>query len=226
MAVSSVAPPPVRRLYRRRDGRLVAGVASGLSDHLGIDVLLLRIVFVASIVLGGLGVLLYAAFWVVVPQQGDEEVAPRDRSHARVQLLGFAALGAAMLLLAQLLGFGASLIWPAAATITGAALLWRQADESSRDRWRTVAGRQRAALSGARGRTALRYVGGIALVLTGMGTFLATQDAFPLARRAALPALVVTLGLVLVVGPWLLRYWREATEERTARIREHERVEL
>jgi signal transduction histidine kinase len=121
-----------------------------------------------------------------------------------------------MLLVAQLLGLGASLVWPAAATVTGAAILWRQADEASRNRW----------LRRARGRTAVRYALGIALVLIGMATFLATQNAFPLARRAALPALVVTLGLILVVGPWLLRYWREASEERTARIREHERVEL
>ncbi|HVT20711.1 MAG TPA: PspC domain-containing protein [Mycobacteriales bacterium] len=215
----------MRRLYRRRDGRLIAGVASGLSEHLGIDVLLLRIGFVASIVLGGLGVVLYGAFWLVVPQAKDDPV-PRDRTDARVQLVAFAGLGAAMLLIAQLLGFGAGLIWPAAAMITGAAVLWRQADDSSRNRWRTVAERQRAALTGTRGRTALRYLGGVVLVLIGMGTFLATQDAFPVAKRAVLPIVVVTLGLTLVVGPWLLRYWREATEERTARIREHERVEL
>jgi phage shock protein PspC (stress-responsive transcriptional regulator) len=174
MALGQEAGPQPRRLYRRRNGRLVAGVASGLSEHLGIDVLLLRVAFVVGIVLGGLGVLLYAAFWVVVPQGGDE--APvRDRRDARVQLVGFAALGAAMLLFAQLLGFGAALLWPAAATITGAALLWRQADESSRNRWRTVAERQRAAISTARGRTALRYVGGVVLLLTGMGTFLAAH---------------------------------------------------
>ncbi|HVT63668.1 MAG TPA: PspC domain-containing protein [Mycobacteriales bacterium] len=219
------AARPLRRLYRQRDGRLIAGVASGLSEHLGIDVLFLRIAFVASIVLSGLGIVLYAAFWIVVPQAKDDPT-PRDRTEARAQLVGFAALGAAMLLLAQLLGFGAGLIWPAAAMITGAALLWRQADDSSRNRWRSVAERERLALTGSRGRTALRYLGGIALVLVGMGTFLATQNAFPVARRAFLPALVATLGIVVVVGPWLLRYWREATEERTARIREHERVEL
>ncbi|HEX3706083.1 MAG TPA: PspC domain-containing protein [Mycobacteriales bacterium] len=214
-----------RRLYRRRDDRLVAGVAGGLSDHLGIDVMLLRIGFVISIALGGLGVLLYTAFWVVVPQ-GEDDADRIDRTDARVQLVAFAALGAAMLLVAQLLGLGASLLWPAAATVTGAAILWRQADESSRHRWRSVADRQRAVFSGARGRTAVRYAAGIALVLTGMGTFLATQNAFPVARRAFLPAVVVSLGLIVVVGPWLLRYWREAAVERTARIREHERVEL
>jgi signal transduction histidine kinase len=224
MAVpQSVAPP--RRLYRRRDDRLVAGVAGGLSDHLGIDVLFFRIGFVVAIALGGLGVLLYAAFWVVVPQGGDDAVR-RDRADRRVQLVAFAALGAAMLLVAQLFGIGASVLWPAVATVAGAALLWRQADESSRSRWRTAAERRRATLLGVRGRTALRYGVGIVLVLTGMATFLATQNAFPVARRAFLPVLVTTLGLVVVVGPWLVRYWREATEERTARIREQERVEL
>ena len=215
----------MRRLYRRRDGRLVAGVATGLSDHLGIDVLLLRIGFVATIVLGGLGVLLYAAFWIVVPE-GDRDAHRFDSTDSRVQLVAFAALGAGMLLVAQLIGIGAALLWPAAVTIAGAAILWRQTDESSRNRWRSVADRQRTALAGTRGRTAARYGAGVVLVLAGMATFLATHNAFPVARRAVLPALVVALGLFLVVGPWLLRYWREAAEERTARIREHERVEL
>ncbi len=216
---------PVRRLYRQRSGRLVAGVATGLSDHLGVSVLFLRIGFVVSIVLGGLGVLLYAAFWVVVPEAVEDGGRP-DPQDSSLQLLGFAALGAAVLLVGQLFGIGAELLWPAAATVTGAAILWRQADEASRNRWRSVADRQRAVLSGARGRTALRYLAGGGLVLAGMGSFLATQNAFPVARRAALPVVVVTLGLLLVLGPWLLRYWREAAEERTARIREHERVEL
>jgi signal transduction histidine kinase len=229
MAVQQTAGPPaaqpIRRLYRRRDGRLVAGVATGLSDHLGIDLLRLRIAFVVSIIIGGVGVLIYAAFWVVLPEGGGGG-ADHEATDSWLQLVGFAALGAAMLLVGQLLGVGASLLWPAAITITGAAILWRQADESSRNRWRSAADRQREALAGARGRTAARYLAGIALVLAGLGTFLATQDAFPVARRAALPVAVVTLGLVLVIGPWLLRYWREASDERTARIRDQERVEL
>jgi signal transduction histidine kinase len=46
------------------------------------------------------------------------------------------------------------------------------------------------------------------------------------ARRAVLPVLVVVLGLALVVGPWMLRALRQLGDERTARIREQERVEL
>src|SRR5437868_4114062 len=116
----TTSAPPVRRLYRRRDGRIVAGVVAGLADHMGIDVLPLRVLFVVSIAFGGLGVLLYAAFWVVVPEGAGNEAPRLERQRTRFQLVGYAALAAVMLLLAQLLGFGASLLWPAVGMVTGA----------------------------------------------------------------------------------------------------------
>jgi signal transduction histidine kinase len=220
------ASPTPRRLYRRRNGRLVAGVAAGLADHLGVDVLVLRIGFVLTIVLGGLGVFLYAAFWAVVPQE--TEGAPSTGTPtSRVQLLAFAGLGLVALIAAQLLGFGAGLLWPAAIAVTGAAILWRQADETSRSRWRRLTSRGAwLATTDSPTRTALRYSAGLLLVISGMAAFLAAHGALPHARRAVLPALVVVLGLLLVIGPWMLQALRQLADERTARIREHERVEL
>jgi signal transduction histidine kinase/phage shock protein PspC (stress-responsive transcriptional regulator) len=60
-------PPPLRKLYRSAEGRMLGGVARGLAGHLGLPVSWVRIVFVALTVTDGLGVLLYAAFWFVVP---------------------------------------------------------------------------------------------------------------------------------------------------------------
>lgn len=218
--------PTTRRLYRRRDGRLVAGVASGLSEHLGIDVVLLRAGFVATILLGGFGVVLYAAFWVVVPQAAEDPETPSTHG-SRSQLIGFAALGIGMLALAQLIGFGPGLLWPAAAAVTGAAILWRQADDSQRVRWRSGAVRGTRLITGApRAHTLLRICLGLLLVTIGLGSFLATHEAVHQARRATLPVLIVVLGLVLVVGPWMLQTFQQLSAERTARIREHERVEL
>ncbi|WP_042451941.1 ATP-binding protein [Streptacidiphilus jiangxiensis] len=65
MAAPSVAP--VRKLYRRPEGRVVGGVASGLAAHLGIPVLWVRAAFVVLTLGQGLGLVLYAAFWFVVP---------------------------------------------------------------------------------------------------------------------------------------------------------------
>jgi signal transduction histidine kinase len=227
--MSTVPATAPRRLYRQRDGRLVAGVARGLSEHLGVDVLLIRIGFVVTIVLGGLGVVLYAAFWAVVPQSGEEsfiQTAP-GASTSRRQLALFAALGLLMLLAAQFIGFGPGVLWPAAAAVTGAAILWRQADESSRLRWRslTLRGSRLATETSPRG-TVLRYGSGLLLVVVGMVTFLAAHVALPQARRAVLPVLVVVLGLIFVIGPWMLQALRQLNAERTARIREHERVEF
>ncbi|MFF4649464.1 PspC domain-containing protein [Streptomyces sp. NPDC001380] len=60
-------PPPYRRLYRSPERRVVGGVAGGLAVHLGLPVAWVRAAFVLLFFADGIGVLLYAAFWFVVP---------------------------------------------------------------------------------------------------------------------------------------------------------------
>ena len=48
-----------------RDHRIVAGVAAGMADHLGIPVPAVRVALVVLLGFNGLGLLLYAAFWAV-----------------------------------------------------------------------------------------------------------------------------------------------------------------
>ncbi len=61
---------PEQRLHRCRDGRMLAGVAAGAADYLGIDPTLVRIGFVALAFLGGLAVPLYLAGWLLIPEEG------------------------------------------------------------------------------------------------------------------------------------------------------------
>jgi phage shock protein C len=61
-----------KRLYRKREGRIVAGVCTGLADYLGIDVTIIRLVFAALTVFGGAGVLLYLIAWLVVPEEDEK----------------------------------------------------------------------------------------------------------------------------------------------------------
>jgi len=62
-------PQPLRRSLQ---GRLIAGVASGLADHFDVDVAIVRIVLVVLGLTGGLGIPLYVAAWLLVPEEGSD----------------------------------------------------------------------------------------------------------------------------------------------------------
>lgn len=57
-----------KKLYRSEDDRMIAGVAAGLGNFLGIDPTIIRLLFVFSMFLGGTGALAYVVFWMVVPE--------------------------------------------------------------------------------------------------------------------------------------------------------------
>jgi phage shock protein C len=60
-----------KRLYRIRDGRIVAGVCAGLATYFGVDPTLVRLAFAVLSIFGGLGILLYLGAWVVIPDEVD-----------------------------------------------------------------------------------------------------------------------------------------------------------
>jgi len=61
------------RLVRRTDNKVIAGVAGGIADSLGIQPALVRIAFVVLTVFGGLGALLYVLGWLLLPPAGASE---------------------------------------------------------------------------------------------------------------------------------------------------------
>jgi phage shock protein C len=58
-----------RKLYRSRTNRQVAGVCGGLAEYFNLDATLIRILFVVLAVLGGSGLVIYVAMWIIVPKQ-------------------------------------------------------------------------------------------------------------------------------------------------------------
>lgn len=58
------------RLVRSRRGRLIGGVCSGLGAHFGVDPILFRIAFVGLAIFSGVGVALYVAIFLLVPEEG------------------------------------------------------------------------------------------------------------------------------------------------------------
>jgi phage shock protein C len=61
-----------RRLYRSRKGQMVAGVCAGLAEHFGVDVNLVRLAFAVFTIFFGVGVLIYLAAWIILPEEGED----------------------------------------------------------------------------------------------------------------------------------------------------------
>ena len=217
-AADQTAP---RRLYRRSGGRVLAGVARGLADHLGVDVLYVRLAFVVLAAASGAGVVAYGLFWVFAPQDPFEEARPSDRMRDLTMLLALGSLAVGGLLLLSALGLGLhpGLAMPLVAVGLGVAILWRQADDDARERLRQATGTHR--LGGA-----ARAAAGIALILVGAGAILVGPADLNGTAGGLVAALVVAAGLALVSGPWWMRMARDLAAERNARIREQERAEV
>ena len=129
-------PPPPRRLARRSDERLLGGVAGGVADYLGIDVVLVRLAFVVAAFLGGVGVIAYLIGWIVLP------VAPTapgvEAAHAdRRQLIGYGLVALGLLTIGGRLGWtirGDGAFWPVLLIALGAAVLWLRTRDTQDER--------------------------------------------------------------------------------------------
>ncbi len=77
-----------RPLRRGHDTGILGGVADGVAQFFGVDVLYVRIGLVALAILGGGGVVIYVAAWALIPEEGSDmslaqEFLRRSRGHAR-----------------------------------------------------------------------------------------------------------------------------------------------
>lgn len=57
------------RLYRPRQGRMIAGVCAGLARRFGIGNNTMRIIAVVSCILPGPQFLIYIALWILLPNE-------------------------------------------------------------------------------------------------------------------------------------------------------------
>jgi phage shock protein C len=60
-------------LRRPVHGRMLAGVAAGLADYLGVDETLVRIAIVVASFFGGAGIAVYLAGWLLIPEEGSDQ---------------------------------------------------------------------------------------------------------------------------------------------------------
>jgi phage shock protein PspC (stress-responsive transcriptional regulator) len=59
-----------KKLYRSRDDRMVSGLCAGIGKYIDIDPTVVRVVYiVASILSGGLPIIIYLVLIMVVPEE-------------------------------------------------------------------------------------------------------------------------------------------------------------
>lgn len=117
-----------RRLERSRSDRMVAGVAGGLARYFDIHPAFYRVGFVVLTLLGGAGIIIYAAAALVMPDEGREDsvatAALRDRRDRPWPLIGLALVAVAGVVL-----LSRATLWPhgdawVLLLLAGGVILW------------------------------------------------------------------------------------------------------
>jgi phage shock protein PspC (stress-responsive transcriptional regulator) len=152
---------PIRQLVRDRNDRWLGGVAGGLGRYFDVNPGIYRIAFAALALVGGTGIVLYIAAWLVMPDEGEADAVAerllREYRDRPAVLIVAAALGLAATLL-----FAQSAYWPypgnawlAVILAGGGVVLWHLHRE--REREATTPRRDVADQSGAAAATGNPY---------------------------------------------------------------------
>ena len=128
MSDNAFEGPAVKPLQRSRSDRMLAGVSGGLASYFEIHPAFFRVGFVVLTLLGGAGIVIYAAAALVMPDQGKQDsvvtAAIRSRRDRPWPLIGLGLLAvAAVILLSH------ATLWPhgdawVVLLLGGAAILW------------------------------------------------------------------------------------------------------
>jgi signal transduction histidine kinase/phage shock protein PspC (stress-responsive transcriptional regulator) len=216
---------------RLPEQRRLGGVAAGVSARTGVDVTIVRTVFVALAFAGGFGIACYLAAWLLIPATGERtsigSAALADRNGITLAA-GLGSLVTALFVLLSLVGAGwiGSLAWSFVISVIAMVLISRNAPADEQMTLRRLAdpfigftGDTR------RSRIALRALIAAVLLITGVTVLLIGHTTTALLRPLAGVALVIA-AIVIVLGPWWLRVGRELVAERQARIRAEERADI
>lgn len=140
---TSGAPSEVRRLYRSRTDRMIAGVCGGIGDYFNVDPTLVRLAFLLLVLANGVGIILYIIGAIIIPL--NPTVTPSRGPSVEVAIpsnlvnVVILAIGAVILILGvtslfsiyagapynpmAIFGFIGQLFWPLALIVVGIIVL-------------------------------------------------------------------------------------------------------
>ncbi len=193
----------------RSSGSGVGGVARGIAGWLGVEPTTVRLAFAISALFNGVGLLLYAILWGVLPDTTGSIPArrlgirldPHQRDPIMAGSFAMVVTGALLLVRQTGLWFPTSYIWPLVAMAVGLGVVWQP----------QRAGRGATLRSG-------RLLIGAVLVGIGFISLFGRGRSFAASRQMILDSMVVLAGISLLFGPLVTRMWRAlgAAEARRA----------
>ncbi|MFZ0013603.1 MAG: PspC domain-containing protein [Acidimicrobiia bacterium] len=202
--------------HRRRSNRIVAGVAGGIADTLGIRDGYVRAAFITLVAVWGLGLVVYLLAWLATYDKVDDleaEMVPTSQAIG----LGIAFVGLLLLL-------GGFNMWPHPVFVlaTGALSFGTAAITDPSSPGPLVALMNPGVEKVSRFRLligVLLLVGGIVMFSTALGQVFEFGIVF-------LAVFLTGLGIVVAFGPWVRRLVTDLGEERSERVRQEERAEV
>ncbi|MBD3282487.1 MAG: PspC domain-containing protein [Candidatus Portnoybacteria bacterium] len=140
----------IKKLYRSRNDKVIAGIAGGLGEYFDIDPVLIRVLFVALLFAGGVSIPLYIILILVVPlepKKGEEgakgdvqekvQKAAKDLKKSSNNVSAGNIIGLVVFLIGLVLlmnrifplsfrWFGMDLLWPIIVIIIGLVLFFKK----------------------------------------------------------------------------------------------------
>lgn len=62
----------MKRLYRSRKNRIIAGVCGCIGDYFDIDPVIIRIIWLFFVFSMGVGILVYILAWIIIPLENSK----------------------------------------------------------------------------------------------------------------------------------------------------------
>ena len=59
----------VKKLYRSKKNRVIAGVCGGIAEYFNIDPTLVRLLWIFFVIIWGSGILAYIIAWIIIPEK-------------------------------------------------------------------------------------------------------------------------------------------------------------
>lgn len=137
----------IKRLYRSRKDKVVAGVCGGIAEYFNIDPVWARLVMVLLLFADGIGIILYIVAWILVPfnpeqketkktaaektaEKISKKVQRKERNTALIFGLILIIIGLGIMLKNMFSWFTFHYVWPVILIGIGLYILfWRSKDE-------------------------------------------------------------------------------------------------